>query len=78
VGESDGRFTEEDRGRLIRWLLQELTEAADGITRSAGEVGWTDGGWTEFAAACGELRRATEVWLSDAEQRIRTKGTGTA
>jgi hypothetical protein len=43
VGEQEGRFTEEHRGRMVRWLLRELAETTDGIARSAGAVGWAGG-----------------------------------
>ncbi|HYU58907.1 MAG TPA: hypothetical protein VEO00_12800 [Actinomycetota bacterium] len=76
MGEHDGRFTEEHRGRMVRWLLRELAETTDEIAKSAGAPGWTDGDWTEIAAAWGKLRRTIEPWLADAERRIGEKGAG--
>jgi hypothetical protein len=77
VDEHDGRFTEEHRRRLVRWLLRELAETSDGVMRSAAELGWTDGDWAELVAACDRLRPTVERWLAGLEQRIREQGTGT-
>jgi len=76
LGEHDGRFTEEHRGRMVRWLLRELAETTDEIAKSAGAPGGTGGDWTEIAAAWGKLRRTIEPCLADAERRIGEKGDG--
>jgi hypothetical protein len=68
VGEHDGRFTEEHRSRLVRWLLQELAETTDGMAKIVGAAGWTDDDWTEIAAAWSKLRWTIESWLDDAER----------
>jgi hypothetical protein len=74
LGEQYGQLTGEHRIRLIRWVLQELAETTDGITRSAAAVGWSAGEWTDLEAAWRELRRTIEPWLADAEQRVREEG----
>jgi hypothetical protein len=75
VGEHDGRFTEEHRCRMVRWLLRELAEVTDAIAQSAGAAGRTDVDTTELAAAWGELRRMIEPWLAAAERRTGSEGT---
>jgi hypothetical protein len=78
LGEHDGRFTEEHRSRMVRWLLQQLGETTDGIANGAAAAGWMGGEWEEIEAAWNELRRTIEPWLADAEQRIREKETAAA
>jgi len=76
LGEHDGRFTEEHRSRMVRWLLRELAETTDEIAKSAGAPGGTGGDWTELVAACDRLRPTVERWLAGLEQRIGEQGTG--
>ena len=68
-GEHDGRFTEEHRVRLIRWLLRELDETTGLLAGSGDASRATSEDRAELDEHWEQLRRTIGPWLAAAEQR---------